>query len=147
MRLSGSVWGRLAVIALIIGLSVLFFAIGAAYTDFFYLALILAAFWYRERAGYAGILLAMLYAGLAYPPGPGTLARAGFFIALTYLLGHLFNAAGKQPETRHLRISEPAPAACDPDTRRLIAHLSSRDPETRYRAAACLGDAREPAAR
>jgi len=77
MRLSGSVWGRLAVIALIIGLSVLFFAIGAAYTDFFYLALILAAFWYRERAVYAGILLAMLYAGLAYPPGPGTSRAQG----------------------------------------------------------------------
>ena len=146
MRFTGPAWGRLAVIALIIGLSVLFFATGAAYTDLLYLALILAAFWYPGRAVYAGVLVAALAVALEYPPGPGTLVRAAFFIAVAYLLGYLFDAAGGRPEARHLRIGEPGPVVCDPDTRRLIARLSSRNPETRYQAAGCLGDAREPAA-
>ena len=146
MRFTGPAWGRLAVIALIIGLSVLFFATGAAYTDLLYLALILAAFWYRGRAVYAGVLVAALAVALEYPPGPGTLVRAVFFIAVAYLLSHLFDAAGGRPEARHLRIGEPGPVVCDPDTRRLIARLSSRNPETRYQAAGCLGDARETAA-
>ena len=146
MRFTGPTWGRLAIIALIMGLSALFFAAVTPHADLFYLALILAAFWYRRRGVYAGVLAAALYVALEFPPGPGTFARAAFFIAVTYLLGYLFENAGEQPGALHLRIGEPTLAACDPDTKRLISRLSSRDPEVRYQAATCLGDAREPAA-
>lgn len=146
MRLTEPGWAGPVVIALVIGQALLLVVAGAAGTDLFYLALILAAFWYRERAVYAGILIAALSVGLDYPPGPGTLLRAGIFIAVAVLLGYLFDAAGQRPEARHLRVGEPGPVACDPDTRRLIARLSSRDPDTRYQVAECLGKAGEPAA-
>ncbi|NLA39184.1 MAG: HEAT repeat domain-containing protein [Methanomicrobiales archaeon] len=146
MRFAEPVWSGLAIITLVVGFSALFLTTGTTYTDAFYLALILTAFWYRRHAVYAGILLAALHVGLDYPPGPGALVRAAFFIAIAYLLGYLFDAVEERPGARHLRISEPGLAACDRDTMRLIARLSSRDPETRYHAAGCLGDARETAA-
>ncbi|MCE5338949.1 MAG: HEAT repeat domain-containing protein [Methanomicrobiaceae archaeon] len=159
MRLTEPVWGRLAVVGLITALSVFLglavhalFDTDIAYTHFFYLVLILAAFWYQKRAVYAGILLAALHVvveyGISGYVGTDTLVRAGMFIVVSYLLGYLFELSGRRANGLHLHIGEPGPGApaCDRDTRRLIARLASRDPDTRYEAAGCLGDSGEPAA-
>ena len=146
---------RLAIIAFATVLAVLLgFVVGAggAYTPLFYLALIFAAFRYRRRAVYPGVLLAALYTVIEYAlsgsPGPGILVGAGTLVLIAYLLGYLFELAGGRPGGLHLRIGEPGSGApaCDRSTRRLIARLSSRDPDTRYRAAGCLGDIGDPAA-
>lgn len=159
MRLTEPVWGRLAVIALITALSVFLglavhalFDTDIAYTHFFYLVLIPTAFWYQKRALYVGLLLAALHVVVEYvisgSVGTDTLVRAGMFIVVSYLLGYLFELSGRRANGLHLHIGEPGPGApaCDRDTRRLIARLTSRDPDTRYEAAGCLGDAGEPAA-
>ncbi|WP_292365513.1 MULTISPECIES: HEAT repeat domain-containing protein [unclassified Methanoculleus] len=140
-------WGRLAIIALATALSVLLDLIfnTVTYTHFFYLVLILAAFWYRRRAVAVGVLLAAVHIAVEYllygPPGPAILVSAGIFVAAAYLLGYLFELAGRRAGDLHFRIGGGGAPACDRDAERLIARLSSRDPETRYRAAGCLGDA------
>lgn len=140
-------WGRPAVIVLVTVLAVLLdLTFGTVtYTHFFYLVLILAAFWYRRSAVVVGLLLAAIHVAVEYllhgTPGPGTLVSAGVFVVAAYLLGYLFEFAGRRAEGLHFRIGESGGAACDRDTRRLIGRLSSRDPDTRYQAAGCLGDA------
>nr|WP_303716348.1 HEAT repeat domain-containing protein [Methanoculleus marisnigri] len=141
-------WGRLAIIAFVTAISVflgLFFGAGGAYTCLFYPVLVLAAFWYRRRAVYLGLLLAALHILIEYlslrPLAPDALARAAVFVVGVYLLGYLFDLAGRRAEGLHFRVGEPGAPACDRDTRRLISRLSSRDPDTRYQAAGCLGDA------
>ncbi|PKL61184.1 MAG: PBS lyase [Methanomicrobiales archaeon HGW-Methanomicrobiales-2] len=140
-------WGRLAIIALATVLSVLLDLLfdTVTYTHFFYLVLILAAFWYRKRAVAVGILLAAVHIAVEYflygPPGPGILVSAGVFVVAAYFLGYLFDLAGRRAGGLHFRVGEPNAPACDRDTQRLISRLSSRDPDTRYQAAGCLGDA------
>lgn len=143
---------RPAIIVLVAALAVLFdLAFGTvAYTHFFYLVLILAAFWYRRRAVAVGLLLAAVHVTTEYlfhgPPGPSILVSAATFIIAAWLLGYLFEVVGRRKGELHFRIDEPKPAACERDTGRLIALLSNRDPRTRYRAAGCLGDSGDPAA-
>ncbi len=148
-------WGRPAIIVLIVVLSILLdlvFGAGITYTHFFYLALVFAAFWYRRRAVYVGLVLAALQivvdCAVSGIFGPGTLVRAGIFVAVAYLLGYLFELAGRRADGLHFRVGEPGPGklACDRDRQRLIARLASRNPDTRYQAAGCLGDAGDPAA-
>ncbi|WP_214084338.1 HEAT repeat domain-containing protein [Methanoculleus sp.] len=145
-------WGRLAIIALATLLAVLLDLLfnTVTYTHFFYLVLILAAFWYRRSAVAVGVLLAGVHIAVEYllygPPGPGIFVSAGVFVAAAYLLGYLFELAGRRGGGLHFRTGESGAPACDRDTGRLIARLSSRDPETRYQAAGCLGDAGVPGA-
>ena len=149
---SAEAWGRPAVIVLVTALAVLLdLAFGTvAYTHLFYLVLIIAAFWYRRRAIVVGILLAtaqVTVGSILYgTPDAGILVNAAAFVVAAYLLGYLFEIAGRRAGGLHFHIDEAGGAACDRDTRRLIARLSSRDPDTRYRAAGCLGDAGNPAA-
>lgn len=163
MRLTEPAWGRVAIIILITALSVLLslaaqalFGTEIAYTSLFYLAIIPAAFWYPRRAIYVGLLFAAFDIAVGYifnSVGPATLFQAGMLVVVAYLLGYLFEAAGRRhgkEETagRHLRVGEHGPEApaCDRDTKRLIARLSNRNPDARYRAAECLGEAGEVAA-
>ncbi len=143
---------RPAVIVLVTALAVLLdLAFGTVtYTHFFYLVLILTAFWYRRRAVIVGALLAAVHATIEYlfygPPDASILVSAGTFIIAAWLLGYLFEVASRRTVGLHFHIGEPAGASCERDTGRLIALLSSRDPEARYRAAGCLGDIGDPAA-
>lgn len=143
---------RPAVIVLVTVLAVsLDLAFGTVtYTHFFYLVLILTAFWYRRRAVTVGVLLAAVHVTIEYlfrgPPDASTLVSAGTFIIAAWLLGYLFEVASRRTGGLHFRIGEPAAASCERDTSRLIALLSNRDPETRYRAAGCLGDTGDPEA-
>ena len=149
---SVEVWGRPAALVIITALALLLDLIfdTAAYIHFFSLALILAAFWYRRRAVIVGLLLAVIHVAVEClfrgPAGPGLLVSAGVFVAAGYLLGYLFELGSRRAGGLHFRTGEPGGPACDRDTRRLIARLSSRDPETRYQAAGCLGDAGVPVA-
>ena len=149
---SAEAWGRPAVIVLGTALVVLLdLASGTvAYTPLFYLVLIIAAFWYRRRAVIVGILLALAHVAVGSilygTPDAAILVNAAAFVVAAYLLGYLFEIAGRRAGGLHFHIDEAGGAACDRDTRRLIARLSSRDPETRYQAAGCLGDAGNPAA-
>ncbi len=151
MRSTGSVWSRPAIILLTAVLIILLgaaarvlYGIDVAYTDLLYLVLVPAAYWYRRHAAYPGMVVAGLHIITVYiitgHVGINTLTRAVMLIIIPYLLGYFFEVAGRKIEGGH---SAPA---CDPDTRRLIARLSSRNPETRYQAVGCLGDAGDPAA-
>ena len=159
MRLTEPVWSRPAIIVLTAGLIVLLgvaarvlAGVDLAYADLLYLVLIPAAYWYRRRAVYAGMLVAALHIAAEYGitgyVGTDTLVRAGMFVVVPYVLGYFFEVTDRRAGSRHFRVGEPGPGApaCDRDTRRLIARLSSRNPDTRYEAAGCLGDAGEPAA-
>lgn len=164
MRFTEPAWGRVAIIVLITALSVLLglavqalFGTEIAYTNLFYLTIILAAFWYPRHAVYVGLLFAALQIAVGYAisgsVGTDILFQAGMFVVVAYLLGYLFEAARRrhgEEETvgRHLRVDEPGSGApaCDRDTKRLIARLSSRNPDTRYQAAGCLGETGEVAA-
>ncbi len=149
---SAEAWGRPAVIVLVTALVVLLdLAFGTvAYTPLFYLVLIIAAFWYRRRAVIVGILLALAHVAVGSilydTPDAAILVNAAAFVVAAYLLGCLFEIAGRRAGALHFHIGDAGGAACDRNTRRLIARLSSRDPETRYQAAGCLGDAGNPAA-
>lgn len=148
-------WGRPAVILLATGFVLLLdlaVGTGAVYPHLFYLVIVLSAFWYGRRAVAAGILLAAVHIAvetlLHGAPGLAAVVQAGSFIAAAYLLGYLFELAARRAGGLHFRIGEPGPgvSACDRDTRRLISRLTNRDPDARYRAAGCLGDAGDPAA-
>jgi len=149
---SAEVWGRPAVIALAIALVVLLDLAfeTVVYTPIFYLVLIIAAFWYRRRAIVVGILLALAHiavGSILYGTlDAAILVNAAAFVVAAYLLGCLFDIAERRAGGLHFRIGDADGAACDRDTRRLIRRLSSRDPETRYQAAGCLGTAGNPAA-
>ena len=149
---SAEAWGRPAIIVLATALVVLLdLAFGTvAYNPLFYLVLIIAAFWYRRRAVIVGILLALAHVAVGSilygTPDAAILVNAAAFVVAAYLLGYLFEIAGRRAGGLHFHIGDGGGAACDRDTRRLIARLSSRDPETRYQAAGCLGDAGNPAA-
>ncbi|MFA7562444.1 MAG: HEAT repeat domain-containing protein [Methanoculleus sp.] len=157
MRLTKTAWSRLAVLILTAGLIAfleitthLFSNADIAYGNLFYLVLIPATFWYRKHAIYPGILIAGLHIAVDYITtghvGTDTLIRAGVIIVASYLLGHLFERASRHTDGLHFRIGDAGAPACDRNTRRLIARLSSRDPDTRYQAAGCLGDAGDPVA-
>ncbi|NLB00605.1 MAG: HEAT repeat domain-containing protein [Methanomicrobiales archaeon] len=157
MRLTKTAWSRLAVLILTAGLIAfleitthLFSNADIAYGDLFYLVLIPATYWYRKHAIYPGILIAGLHIAVDYITtgyvGANTLFRAGVIIVASYLLGHFFEIAGRHTGGLHFRIGDAGAPACDRSTRRLISRLSSRDPDTRYQAAGCLGDAGDPVA-
>jgi len=157
MRLTETAWGRLAIIVLATGIIViletathLLSGNGLEYADLFYLVLIPAAFWYRRQAVYLGILIASLHIALDYiigDAGASTLVRAGLLVVVSYVLGYLFDlAAQRRADGLHFRIGEPGTPACNRNIQRQIARLRSRDPDTRYQAAGCLGDAGDPAA-
>ena len=148
-------WSRPAVIGLATALILLLdlvFGAGAVYPHLFYPVIVISAFWYGRQAIVFGFLLAAVHIVvetlLHGSPDAVVLVRAATFIAAAYLLGYLFELAARGRDRLHFRTGEPgrgAPA-CDRNIRRLISRLSSRDPETRYQAAGCLGDAGDPAA-
>lgn len=157
MRLTKTARNRLAVLILTAGLIAfleittrLFSNANIEYGDLFYLVLIPASFWYRKHAIYPGILIAGLHIVVDYITtgyvGTDTLVRAGIIVVASYLLGRLFEIAGRRSGGLHFRIGDAGAPACDRSTSRLISRLSSRDPDTRYQAAGCLGDAGDPVA-
>jgi HEAT repeat protein len=150
MRSTGSVWSRPAIIILTAMLIIflgtaaqVLSGIDVAYTDLLYLVLVPAAYWYRRHAAYPGMVVAALHIVAVYiitgHVGINTIVRAALLIIVPYLLGYFFEVVGRKTSGEH---SAPA---CDPDTRKLVAKLSSRNSETRYQAVECLGDRRDPA--
>ncbi len=157
MRFAGPAWSRPAIIVLT---AVLIVLLGAAariltgidlpYTDLLYIVLIPAAYWYRRSAVYPGIVAAVLHIAATYIVAGqvtvNTFVRAGMLIVVPYVLGYFFDVVGRRAGNKHFRAGDSDPIACDRNTRRLISRLSSKNPDTRYEAAGCLGGAGDPAA-
>lgn len=150
-RPTGSAWNRVAIIILTAALIILLGAatriisnIDIAYTDLLYLVLVPAAYWYKRHAAYPGMVIAAMHIVAVYiitgHVGIDTLTRAAMLVIIPYILGYFFEVVDLRNRDRSFATT------CNPDTGRLISQLSSRNPDTRYQAAECLGDAKDPAA-